>query len=916
VLGVVGRERELSLAEGFLDSARERFGVLSLEGEPGIGKTTVWRKIVRVAEERGFLVLACRPAEAESRLTFSALADLLEPVPEEIFAALSDAQRRALEVAILRAEPGRTAVDRRTVGTAIRSLLAELASTRPVLVAVDDLQWLDTTSAAALEFALRRLTASPIGLVVSRRIRETAPLKVEEFVEPESLTRETIGSLTIGALHHVLSERLGEVPARSTLVRIHETSGGNPLFALELARAVRELGVPSPGEPLPVPEDVDELVRRRVAKLPPATREVLLAAAVLGSPREEVIRAALGRSVVSDLEPAERQQIARLERGAIMFAHPLFAGAIYGLATSADRRAMHRRLADALKDSEARARHLALAAEGRDEEAAEVVHAAAAQAAARGAPAAAAELVELALGLTEPGSDAEPLRILDAASYLHIAGETERARMLLESVDFRDVWPSDLHARALHLLGEVIEYTLGRAALGEFGRRILDESGDPQIQAVGHLTISYAAMQYDAQRALEHADTAMALLERLGERVEPGILAAALTVRFRAGAVLGHGLARDLMERAMAVETGLPPERVPAEPLTPMFGFWLRWFDDLDGSRELLERLVRDATADGQETARAVGLMQLSMTECVAGNLTRARELGLTAYELAKELDVLQLTKMTTSALALAAANLGEVDETRALCEELRPVEAGSGGAEIDLESVLGLLELSLGNFDTAAAHLGAALAAFERAGFGEPGQFRMHADAAEAAVAIGDVARAERIADFLEDHGTRTSHRWSLATGARVRALVAGDLAACALADRHHEQLPMPLERARTLLVRGVLERRARRRGAAKRSFEEALEIFEQAGARLWAERARDELDRLGLRRSSGEELTEGERRVAELAAKGLTNREVAAALHLSPKTVDANLTRIYRKLGIRSRAELGARMAERVQA
>jgi DNA-binding CsgD family transcriptional regulator len=923
VVGVVGRERELSLAEGFLDSAQERFSVLSLEGEAGIGKTTVWREVIRLASERGFRVLACRPAEAEANLTFSALADLLEPVPDDVFAALSDAQRRAIEVALLRADPGKTAVDRRTVGTGVRSLLAELAAAGPLVLAVDDLQWLDTTSAATLQFALRRLGPSPIGFLVSRRALEPAPLKVDELLEPGLLTRATIGPLSVAGLHHVLSEWLGEAPARSTLVRIHEASGGNPLFALEVARVLAETGIPPPGEPLPVPADVRELVRRRIAKLPSATRDVLLAAAALGLPSEDVVEAALGRPVVADLEPAERQQIASLERGTIVFAHPLFAGAVYRSATSAERRAMHRRLADVLEDSEARARQLALAAEGRDEEAAALVHAAAAQAIARGAPAAAAQLCELALRLTEPGGEAEPLRIVDAATYLHQAGETKRARMMLESVDSWKGWPSELHLRALHLLGEVVEYTEGPAASAEFGRSILDESVDPQAQAVGHLLISYAAMQSDAHCALEHADTALALLERRGEHADPETLASALTVRVRAGAVLGHGFDRDLMERAMALERALSPERVLAEPVTPVFGFWLRWFDDLEGSRELLERLVRDATANGQDTARVVGLMQLAITECVAGNLQRAREVGMSAYELAKDLEVRQLAKMTTSALSLVAANLGAVDQARELCEELRPVASGSGGAEIDMESVLGLLELSLGNIDAADAHLRAALEVFERVGFGEPGQFRVHADAAEAAVAVGDVARARRIADFLEAHGERTNHRWSSATGARVRALVAAAdgeldsaLDACEQALTHHEALPMPLERARTLLVKGVIERRARRRGDAKASFEQALEIFEQAGARLWAKRARRELDRVGLRRSSGDELTEGERRVAELAAKGLTNREVAAALYLSPKTVGANLTRIYRKLGIKSRAELGARMTERVQA
>lgn len=430
-------------------------------------------------------------------------------------------------------------------------------------------------------------------------------------------------------------------------------------------------------------------------------------------------------------------------------------------------------------------------------------------------------------------------------------------------------------------------------------------------------------MQFDAELALEQADMALALLERLGDSAEPGVLGGALALRVRAGGVLGRGLDRDLMDRALGIWSRLPPDRATGEPLAPMFGFWLRWIDDFDASRRLLESLVREATATGHETTRAVGLMQLSVTECWAGNLRLARDHAASAFELSEDLEITQLALRTTLALALAEAHLGNVVTARALCEQLRPLASGAGGATIDLEGILGLLELSLGDSEAADAHLRAAVNVFERVGFGEPGQFRVHADAGEAAVSRGDLPRAARIAGFLEGHGERADHRWSRATGARVRALieaaegdVEGALAASERALRHHESLLMPLELARTHLVRGVLERRARRRGDAKRSFEQALEIFEKAGARVWAERTRAELDRLGLRRSSGDELTEAERRVAELAARGLTNREVAAALYMSPKTVGANLTRIYRKLGIKSRAELGARMAERLQA
>lgn len=194
--------------------------------------------------------------------------------------------------------------------------------------------------------------------------------------------------------------------------------------------------------------------------------------------------------------------------------------------------------------------------------------------------------------------------------------------------------------------------------------------------------------------------------------------------------------------------------------------------------------------------------------------------------------------------------------------------------------------------------------------------------DAVEAPIATGRLDRSQRLLDDFERRGQALGRVWAIATGARCRALllaargdIVGAQAAVGRALVAHERLEMPLELARTLLVKGILERRVRRRGLAKQSFERALEIFERAGARLWEERTRQEMERLGLRRSSPGELTANERRVAELAAQGLTNRQVAAELFLSSKTVEANLSRVYRKLGIRSRAELGARVAELLQ-
>jgi DNA-binding CsgD family transcriptional regulator len=701
-------------------------------------------------------------------------------------------------------------------------------------------------------------------------------------------------------------------------VRVHAASGGNPLYALEIGRLLEEVGPPPADEPLPIPADLQALVMRRVATLPPATREVLLAAAALDDPREETVRLALDRPIGVDLEPAEREQVAHCRRGQIGFVHPLFAAATLASATAAERRGAHRRLAAAVEGSEKRARHLALSVDGRDEPTAKAVDGAARDALFRGAPAAAAELAELGLRLGDPDPQTERRRTADLADYLFAAGERKRARLLLEGVSSWVGWPPGLQARAVGRLCQLVSEAEHPATAIELLERMLQQPLEVEARAAVHTSLSYSTSEIDAASAATHAEAALSLLEPLGDDADPAIHAAALYMRLRARVLLGRGLDRSVVDRIRGVEARLPPER-RFERASPSIAYWLRHVDDLDGSRTWLERNLQEAMESGFEGGELHALVHLAITECWAGRLARARQRALSAVELVGELGPGFSSVPADEALALVEAHVGNVDAVRSIVARQAPPSSATRRGTLLFRAALGLVELSLGDTEAADFHLRAGLAAAEQVGCREPGIHRMHANAAEAAVALGDLDRAERIGRFLEEHGERTNHRWSLATGARVRSLVAGArgdlgeaLAAVEQSLKRNERLSMPFERARTLLVKGVLERRARRRGDAKASFEEALATFEQLGARLWAKRARGELERVGLRRTSGEGLTEGERRVAELAARGLTNREVAAALFMSPKTVESNLTRTYRKLGVRSRAQLVARITE----
>src|SRR3954451_10710421 len=352
--GVFGRDEELRLGDAFLADARERFSALALEGEAGVGKTTVWAEVVRRADDAGFRVLSCRPAETETKFALSALADLLEGIPDSALDALPELQRRALEVALLRAEATGEAAQPRTLSTAVRSLLGELSAERALLIAVDDVQWLDNASAVVLEFAIRRLQSMPGGWLFARRGGVPCRLTVENLVSADALVQSTVGPLTVAALHHILKDRLGQTLTRSALVRVHAISGGNPFYALEVARELVRAD-PVVGGAVPVPDSIRDVLSRRLRRLPAATRTALLTAAALSDPTTALVDE-------DALRPAEEEDIVTVDVGGhILFRHPLYASAVYGSASRAGRRALHATLAEAVTDPEERARHLAAA---------------------------------------------------------------------------------------------------------------------------------------------------------------------------------------------------------------------------------------------------------------------------------------------------------------------------------------------------------------------------------------------------------------------------------------------------------------------------------------------------------------------------------------------------------------------------
>ncbi len=436
---VIGRDEELGAIQAFLAEARQGPRALVLSGEPGIGKTVLWEHGVEEAE-RGFdLVLVHRAIEAEASLSFAGLSDLLEPVMEGVVSSLPPPRRRALEVALWLAEPGEQPPEPGAIGLAVLDVLRALAAEGPLVVALDDIQWLDAASALVLQLAVRRLREEPVSLLATLRTAPeiSAPLELARAYREERFEELRVGPLTLAATHSLLKERLGLALTRPELARFGELTAGNPFFALELGRElVRTNTRPAIGRTLPVPEGLRELLGERLARLPAETVDVLLQVAALARPSVDLVAAAHGdrERVLRALEEAEREGVVQLDDSRIRFSHPLLASICYEQAPVWKRRAVHRVLAGSIGDIEERARHLALAAEGPDAAVAAELDEAGEQAASRGATAGAAELLELAAELTPDSPLDKQRRRLRAAHFHRLAGNGDVAAAILEQL--------------------------------------------------------------------------------------------------------------------------------------------------------------------------------------------------------------------------------------------------------------------------------------------------------------------------------------------------------------------------------------------------------------------------------------------------------------------------------------------------
>jgi DNA-binding CsgD family transcriptional regulator len=885
---------------------------LVVEGEAGIGKTTLWLTGIEQARGRGFRVMSAQPAETESVQAYASLADLFDDVDPAIWADLPEPQRRAVDQVLLRTESDTPATDQRAVAAAFLSVIDRLAEDSPVLLAIDDLQWLDPSTVHVVEFAARRLSG-PVGILGAERTDPaTRTSSWLRLARPDAMRRIQVPPLTLGGLHAVLSQRIGHPFPRPTISRIQEISGGNPFYALELARTMH--GDTALSEAA-LPGTLAELVRARVGGLDTDVQAVLLAAACAAAPTVELIANATSADaadVVALLEEAEGSGIIGISGRTIRFTHPLLAQGVYTSASPAGRRAIHRRLAEIVEQPELKARHLALATTTFDPVTLEALDNAAEIARHRGAPAAAAELLDLAMGL---GGDT-PERRIRLANHHFDAGDLGRAQALLEETIAASA-PGVLRAEALSLLSLVVS---GDGFLESLSclERALNEVGDNLALRVQILTTrSFFLLNVgELAQAVRNSEDALIEAERLGQ---PHLLSQALSMRVFLGMVLGDGLDEPSLRRALELEDRNAYSYVFLRP-SFLHVLILGWTDRFDDALHEMVAIRARCLERGEETEVIVTAFSYVIGQVWRGAFADAALVAEDAMERAQQAGGVVNLMTALIPRAELAAYAGRVDEARRDAAEA--LEACQRGGAMFMAgwqlTILGFLEVSLGNYQAALTTLEPLIRMLQAApGATENFVAAFVPDAVEAFVAMGRLDDAEPLIAALERNGRRLDRAWMLAIGGRCRAMVLaarGDLdganVAAQQAMTEHDRIPMPFERARTQLLLGQLQRRGRQKDAASVALQEALLAFEKLGTPLWAERARAELGRvdIGPRRTAG--LTPSEQRVAELAASGMTNRDVAAALFISPKTVEANLSRVYHKLGIRSRAELGQRV------
>jgi DNA-binding CsgD family transcriptional regulator len=929
----IGRDAEIAEVRAFLASTPGAPRAIAITGDAGIGKTIIWKHVAQ-AVAGSSRVLSCRAAAAERPLAFSGLDDLFSDVAEEVLPELPAPRRRAVEIALLRSVSaelppagqsgaGRSLPDRSAVARGFLDVLRILSTDAPLVIAVDDTQWLDRPSASVLEFCFRRLESRNVSVMLTFRNDGVCfPLGLDRALASDRICRVLLGPLSLGAIGEILRARLGAVFPRYTLTRLYDASGGNPFYALEAARALLDRPrLPRTNEPIPLPRSLSDLVRNRVQRLTVDSRKVGRLVAASLDPREPAIRAACGRRECwAAIDQAVAEGLLERDGDILRFTHPLLRSVLYTEMTPDQCRQVHQRLAATVHDVEERAWHLALGADRPSEKTAVMLEDAAIHAAARGAPETAAVLTEQAARLTQASrSSAVSERVVRAADYHFRAGDIRRSLELIQST--LATCPAGPNRAALLLRLATIRFHQSGWPQAEqtFLQAAREAPNDPALRAQAQQELAFArlvagdltAASRWAQRSLHSAEQAADPL------LVPHSLARIALFSFLRGSMFRP----DLLQRAEALAESAgdePVGRLSMLDPTLVTALILKWCDRLDEARLKLADRYRHALDRGDEASLPFLLYHYSQLECWAGNWDAAEEYALEGCRVADENHQLSMRPATLYALALVRAHRGQVQDAQELAAEALVLSQRTGNVPLasQVVAVLGFVALSLDDYQAAHSHLARLADTATAAGLKQPSVVKFVPDQIEALIALGNIDLAKSLTRQLEERGKLLGRPWALSTSGRCRAYLAafdGDLedarAACEQSLSQHERLPMPFELARTLLIKGMIERRARQKSAARSSFGLALTIFERLGAQLWSDKTRRELSKIATR-AAGNALTDTELQIAALVAQGQTNREVASAMFVTENTVQTHIRHIFRKLGLRSRTELAARL------
>ena len=920
----LSRPTELHAVADFLAAAQSGPAGLVVEGEAGIGKTTLWFDALERARRLGFRVLSAHVDEAETVLAFAAVGDLFGDLEPSVFDHLPALQRLAVDRALLRAEADTHVTDQRVAAAAFASVVDTLALDGPVLIAVDDVQWLDPSSRTVLSFGARRFRGA-VGILVTERAdpgRDTTRSWLRLGQDGEA-AKVRLGPLSLGALNTAVTTKLGRALPRPVMTRILEISGGNPFYALELARNVT--GGPMPAEP-PLPETLTELVRARLGRLDDDVRSVLLAIACAAAPTIDLVARVdqtSAQTVVRLLESVETDGTVAIVGNRVRFAHPLLARGIYTDATPAKRRAMHRALGELEAEPELRARHLALATATKDDATLAALDAAADSARTRGAPAAAAELLDLAIGL---GGD-KPWRRVRAAGDHFQAGSTDHAENLLTSL-VDELRPGMLRAIALNLLAAVRIYDNNFVTAIDLLTRAVEDARDVPpvlVQTLLNLSFSQGHGAFGVgsdptarfEGVMHNAREAVAVAEKTGI---PAVESQALSHWVMAQFMHGYGIDEHSLQRALATESHDTDVPIPFSA-SACDALIATCTGRLDEARDKMTAVRRRCQDRGADRNMLNALSYSALVEMWSGNLTEAAAFSGDAVERAQQLGSGAVDVIALSIRAAVFAHAGRADDALADADVALAAAYACDAPRMAEWPLMakGFLELSQGRSADALATLEPLIARFDLVPGTEILLSWYLPNAVEAMISLDRLDDALPLIETLERDGAALDRPWLLAAGARCRAMwlaATGDVtAATEMAQRalaEHARTPMRFERARTVLLLGKLHRRRRQKDAAQRALAEALSEFEQIGAPLWANQVRAEQARTNVRNSDATQLTSTESRVAELAAQGMKNKDIAAVLFVQPKTVEHYLSRVYDKLGVRSRVELVRRLNE----